>query len=159
MDLQQNKMEKNQLKLKSLNIVLWSLQILLAATFFWSGFVKLFTPAEELSRMWPWTEKNPILVAIAGIADLLAGIGLTLPRLLRIWPAGTLYACYGIILLMAAAIIFHVSRGEIAQLGINFVVILITIAMILLWKYLRKSSHTFLGDKAGSDGSMHPNSK
>jgi len=151
MDLQQNKMEKNELKLKTLNIVLWSLQILLAATFVWSGFVKLFTPAEELSRMWPWTEGNTLLVMIAGIADMLAGIGLTLPRLLRIWPAVTLYACYGIILLMAAAIIFHASRGEIAQLWINFVVILMTIAVILVWKYLKKGSHTFLGDKTGSD--------
>ena len=151
MDLQQNKMEKNELKLKTLNIVLWSLQILLAATFFWSGFVKLFTPAEELSRMWPWTAGNTLLVMIAGIADMLAGIGLTLPRLLRIWPAVTLYACYGIILLMAAAIIFHVSRDETAQLWINFVVILMTIAVILLWKYLKKGSHTFLVDKTGSD--------
>lgn len=143
MDLQQNKIEENQVKLKVLNVLLWSLQIILAAMFLWSGYVKLLTPAEELSRMWPWTAENALLVAIAGVADILAGIGLTLPRLLRIRPVLTLYACYGIILLMVAAIIFHVSRGEVSQLGINFAVIAMAGVTILLWKYLDKRRSDF----------------
>lgn len=135
MDLQQNKMEKNQLKVRSLNTLLWSLQALLAATFLWAGYVKLFTPAEQLSKMWPWTADNPMLVVIAGIADTVAGIGIILPRLLRLWPALTIYTCYGIILLMISAIIFHISRGETSQLGINFVVMLVAAGVLFLWKH------------------------
>ena len=143
MDLQQSKMEKNQVKLKTINIVLWSLQITLAATFCWGGFVKLFTPAEELSRMWPWTEGNDLLVTTAGIADTLAGIGIILPRLLRIWPAITPYVGYGIIFLMGAAIIFHVSRGEVSNLGINIAVIFLAVVTVLLWKFLKKEHADF----------------
>ena len=138
MDLQQNKMEKNQVKFRLLNVLLWSFQIILAAMFLWAGYVKLFTPPEELAKMWPWTGENPLLVTIAGVADLLAGVGMTLPRLLRIRPALTLYACYGIILLMVTAIVFHVSRGEVSQLGINFVVMLMAGVVIGVWKFLGK---------------------
>ena len=132
-------MEKNQVKLKIANTLLWSLQVLLAVTFLWAGYVKLFTPADELGKMWPWTADHPLLVKIAGLVDVLAGVGLTLPRLLRIRPILTLYASYGIILLMISAVIFHVSRGEVSQLGINFAVAFLALIMIFLWKYLRKS--------------------
>ncbi|MCF0063759.1 DoxX family protein [Dyadobacter chenwenxiniae] len=131
-------MEKKQIKFRRINTLLWSLQIILAATFLSGGFIKLFTPADQLSRMWPWTTGNPLLVTIAGLADTLAGIGILLPRILRIWPVLTLYTSYGIILLMVVAIIFHVSRGEVSQLGINFAVTLITVMVIFLWKYSRK---------------------
>ncbi|MCE7067195.1 DoxX family protein [Dyadobacter sp. CY326] len=136
-------MDKKQVKLRTLNTLLWSLQILLTATFLWAGFIKLFTPAEQLSRMWPWTGEYPLLVSIAGLADTLAGIGMTIPRILRIRPAVTLYACYGIILLMVIAIIFHVSRGEVSQLGINFAITLTAIVVILIWNYLKKRHSGF----------------
>ncbi|MCF2489234.1 DoxX family protein [Dyadobacter sp. CY347] len=133
-------MEKQEVKFKVFNALLWSLQVLLALTLLWGGYIKLFMPAEQLSEMWPWTAGNHVLVTIAGVADTLAGIGIIIPRLLRIWPVLTLYACYGIVLLMVAAIIFHVSRGEGSQLGINFAVIFMTLSVIVLWKYLGKSN-------------------
>ncbi|SKC09274.1 DoxX family protein [Dyadobacter psychrophilus] len=131
-------MEKKLVKFNAVNTTLWLLQALLALTFLWGAYVKLFMPTEELARMWPWTAENAVLVKIAGVADTLAGTGIIIPRLLRIRPVLTLYACYGIISLMLAAIIFHVSRGEVSQLGINVAVTIMAAVAIILWKYLMK---------------------
>ena len=144
-------MEKKQVKFNFLNTMLWLLQVVLAITFLWGAYVKLFMPAEELARMWPWTAGNATLVKIAGVADTLAGIGIIIPRIFRIWPVLTIYACYGIILLMVAAIIFHVSRGEVSQLGINVAVIIMAVASIILWKYLDLFNVTDEGE-SGKNG-------
>lgn len=109
-----------------LNISLWIVQILLSLTFIYAGFMKLFLPAE---LPWPWISENPELVWISGIVDLLAGLGLTLPSLLRIRPILTVYAAFGTIALMISAILFHVLRGEGDQIGFN-VFILFSAAFI-----------------------------
>jgi len=125
-------MEKLQVKFRLFNTLLWSMQTLLAVTFLWAGYVKFFTPAEQLAFMWPWTTGKPVLVIVAAIADMLAGIGILAPRLLGLWPVLTLYACYGIMLLMFAAIVFHVSRGEVSNLWINFAIILMAVLIIFI---------------------------
>jgi uncharacterized membrane protein YphA (DoxX/SURF4 family) len=107
-----------------LNVVLWITQILLAVTFIWAGTMKIFRP-DELP--WPWTKENPNLVMITGVLDLLAGFGLVLPAMLRIQPKLTIYAAYGIILLMVAASIFHIARGEGTQIGFNVFVLVCTV--------------------------------
>ncbi|MDR7128696.1 putative membrane protein [Algoriphagus sp. 4150] len=113
---------------KAMNISLWAVQILLSITFIWAGFMKLFVP-DDLP--WLWTKENPELVWISGIVDLLAGLGLTLPTLLRIRPILTAYAAFGTIALMFSAILFHVLRGEGNQIGFN-VFILIS-AVFIAW--------------------------
>ena len=104
-----------------MNIALWIVQILLSVTFIWAGATKLLDPAQ---LPWPWISENPGLVKLTAVFDLLAGIGLVLPALLRIQPKLTIYAAYGAIALMTAAIIFHVSRGEGSQTGFNIFVVL-----------------------------------
>jgi uncharacterized membrane protein YphA (DoxX/SURF4 family) len=101
---------------KTMNIILWITQGLLSITFVWAGFMKLFQP-EELP--FPWVKDNPNLVLITGIIDLLAGIGIVFPILLRIKPKLTIFAAYGIVVLMIAASIFHISRGEAKDIGFN----------------------------------------
>lgn len=120
-----------------MNITLWTAQVFLAATFFWAAYMKLAQPAERLATMWPWTKNNEMLVSISGIADLLAAIGLILPGILRTLPQLTIYACIGILALMAAAIIFHVNRGEVSQIGINVFVAVLTVFVV--WGRLRKA--------------------
>ncbi|MBO9701025.1 MAG: DoxX family protein [Sporocytophaga sp.] len=102
-----------------LNITLWIAQILLSVGFIWAGAMKLFKPAEQLAAMWPWTAEHADLVNLTGVIDILAGLGLVLPTLLRIVPRLTVYASLATIALMIAAIIFHISRGEGAQIGVN----------------------------------------
>lgn len=119
-----------------MNIILWTAQVILAATFFWAAYMKLVQPAEQLATMWPWTKNNEMLVTISGIADLLAAIGLILPGILRTLPKLTIYACFGILTLMTAAIIFHVSRGEASQIGINIFVAGLTVFVV--WGRMRR---------------------
>jgi uncharacterized membrane protein YphA (DoxX/SURF4 family) len=121
-------MASEQNKAKVLNIVLWISQILLAVTLIWAGVMKLFKSGD---LPWDWVKENPNLVTITGILDLLAGIGLVFPILLRIKPKLTVYAAYGIIALMLCAFIFHISRGEKSQLGFNIFVTLI--ASFIAW--------------------------
>jgi hypothetical protein len=78
--------------------------------------MKLFKAA---SLPWLWVKEYPNLVRATGILDLLAGIGIILPALLQIRTQLTLYASYGIMVLMICAIMFHTSRGEVSKIGIN----------------------------------------
>tara|TARA_R110002020_G_scaffold6228_1_gene26045 strand:- start:189 stop:584 length:396 start_codon:yes stop_codon:yes gene_type:complete len=111
-----------------LNISLWAVQILLILTFIYAGFMKLFFPAD---LPWLWIKENPELVWISGIVDVLAGLGLTLPSLLRIRPMLTVYAAFGTIALMLSAILFHVLRGEGDQIGFN--VFMLIAAGFIAW--------------------------
>ncbi|MFD2037507.1 DoxX family protein [Belliella marina] len=113
---------------KTLNIILWIAQGLLALTFLWAGFMKIFQP-EELP--FPWIKDNLGLVLATGLVDLLAGVGIVFPALLRIQPKLTIYAAYGILTLMIAASIFHVSRGEASDIGFNIIMALL--AVLVAW--------------------------
>lgn len=113
---------------KVLNITIWVAQGLLSLTFIWAGFMKVFQP-EALP--FPWVKDNSNLVLITGIVDILAGIGIILPSLLRIRPYLTVFAAYGTIVLMIAAIVFHVSRGEVKDIGFN--VFIVFLAAFVAW--------------------------
>ncbi|MFD2521797.1 DoxX family protein [Emticicia soli] len=115
-------MTKHQTLSKPLNIATWICQILLSLTLLWAAGMKLFQPIDQLAQQWPWTADNPILTRVAGIIDLLGGLGLVLPMALRIKPMLTLYAAYGTIALMVAASVFHISRGEASLIGFNIFV-------------------------------------
>ncbi|UTA66590.1 DoxX family protein [Emticicia sp. 21SJ11W-3] len=121
----------NQNTSKIRNITAWLCQILLSAGFLWAAYMKLFQPIDQLARMWPWTGDNPTLTRVAGLVDLLGGLGIILPTALRIKPVLTLYAAYGTILLMLAASAFHISRGEASQIGFN--IFFAALAVFVAW--------------------------
>lgn len=117
---------------KIVNILLWAAQLLLAASLLFGGSMKLFQPIEKLATMWPWAgEVSPALVKFTAIVDLLGALGVILPMLLRIRPQLTAFAAMGIVLLMICASIFHIARGETAQIGFN--VFLALIAAFVAW--------------------------
>lgn len=123
---------------KAWNISLWILQALLAATLIWAAMMKLGKSPRELAAMWPWAgEVSPALVKLTGIVDLLGGLGLILPALLRIKPVLTPIAALGIVALMICASVFHIARGEASQIGFNVVVA--GIAGFIAWGRLRKA--------------------
>ena len=126
---------------KALNISLWVAQVLLAGMFIMSGFMKVSQPIEQLSQMLPWTKHVPeALVRFIGISEVLGGIGLILPALLRIKPQLTIWAALGLALIMIFAAIFHIVRGEFSAIGMN--VILILIAVFIAWGRSKKAPIT-----------------
>ena len=113
------------------NIILWIAQVLLCLSFIWSAWMKLFVPADQLAAMWPWTGDNPGLTKLTGVVDLLIGLGLVLPMLLRILPVLTLFAAYATIALMLIASAFHIVRGEASNIGVN--VVFLVVAVVIAW--------------------------
>lgn len=129
-------MTSEQKTSNAMNIIVWIAQIILAVSLIWASIMKLFLPADKLAEMWVWTAGNANLVKLTGVLDLLAGIGLVLPSLLRIQPKLTIYAAYGTIVLMIAASIFHISRGEASQIGVN--IFFAVFAVFIVWGRLKK---------------------
>ncbi|MDQ0107363.1 putative membrane protein YphA (DoxX/SURF4 family) [Chitinophaga terrae (ex Kim and Jung 2007)] len=114
------------------NIFLWVLQGLLAVLFLSAGAMKLFQPVAQQAAMYPWTGEVPrLLLTIMGLVDLLGGIGIILPAILKIKPWLTVWAAAGIVLLMLSAIVFHISRHEAQVTGFNIAVALL--AGIVAW--------------------------
>jgi uncharacterized membrane protein YphA (DoxX/SURF4 family) len=114
-----------------MNIVLWILQVLLAAAFLAHGLLFLFPPpaiAALMNASLPrWFQ------LFLGIAEILAAVGLILPGLTRILPWLVTWAAGGIIIVMVSATIYHVVRGEISSAAIT----LLLLAMAAFVAYMR----------------------
>lgn len=128
---------ENQKTARTMNRILWVAQGLLALTLMWAGFMKIAQP-EELP--FPWLKDNTQLVVITGVIDILGGVGIVLPALLRIQPKLTIFAAYGIIALMISASIFHVSRGEAKDIGFN-IFMLLTAAFVAWGRQKKAPAH------------------
>ena len=105
-----------------MNIVLWILQVLLALAFLAHGIMFLVPPpdiAVLMNEMLPrWFQ------LFLGVAEVLAGVGLTLPGLTRIQPWLVPAAAAGVMVVMVAATILHLVRSEFGSAGITFLLLL-----------------------------------
>lgn len=114
-----------------MNLVLWILQVLLAAAFFAHGWMMLAPPPEIAAQM------NAMLPRwfslFIGVSEVLAAIGLTLPGLTRIHPWLVTWAAVGIMIVMVSATVLHVARNEIPQALIT----LLLLAMATFVAYAR----------------------
>ncbi len=123
---------------KTLNISLWVAQVVLAAMFLMTGLMKTTQPLEELGKSMQWVnDVSQGLVRFVGVSELLGGIGLLLPALLRIKPMLTPLAALGLFTIMVFAFIYHITKGEYEMLGIN--VILGAIAFFIAWGRYKKA--------------------
>ncbi|HYC49971.1 MAG TPA: DoxX family protein [Gemmatimonadaceae bacterium] len=117
---------------RALSITLWVVQVLLAAMFLMSGFMKLSQPIAALSGQMPWVMSVPeALVRFIGAAELAGALGLILPSLTRIRPRLTVLAAIGLITVMILASAFHLSRGEGSVVPMNLV--LAALAAFVAW--------------------------
>lgn len=121
----------------ALNISLWIVQAILALSLIWAATMKLIQPVEQLANRWPWVAQVPNeLVKFTGVIDLLGALGLILPGLVHIQPKLTYLAAGCIVILMLVASIFHISRGEGSQIGVNIVFALL--ALFVVWGRYKK---------------------
>lgn len=114
-----------------MNIALWIVQVLLALAFLAHGWLFLAPPPDIAAQM------NAVLPRwfqlFLGVAELLAGVGLTLPGLTRILPGLVVWAAVGVMIVSASATVFHLYRGEIS----SSVVTLVLLAMATFVAYMR----------------------
>jgi DoxX-like family len=120
-----------------LNAALWIAQGLLALTLVGGAVWKVITPVEQLAAQMPWMgQVSPGFLYTTALFDALGGLGVLLPSLTRIKPGLTVLAAIGCVALMAAAIVFHISRGEATDTPFNFVVA--AMALFVAWGRYRK---------------------
>jgi len=104
-----------------MNILLWVLQVLLAAAFVAHGLLLLMPPPEIAVQLaaslpgWFWL--------FLGVAEVLAAVGLTLPGMTRILPWLVSWAASGVMIVMVCATVYHVLRGEISSAAITLVLL------------------------------------
>jgi hypothetical protein len=115
-----------------INVVLWVLQVLLALAFLAHGWLLLAPPADLIEKM------NEIMSTefrvFLGIAEVLAAVGLTLPGLTRMLPTLVPVAAAGIMIVMVAATILHMQRGEIGS-AITTLVLLATATFVAYMRW------------------------
>jgi len=83
-----------------MNIVLWIIQVLLALLFLFSGVMKLITPIEAMTQQ---IYLPGLFLRFIGVCEVLGGLGLILPALLRIRPALTPLAAALLVIIMIGA--------------------------------------------------------
>ncbi len=102
-----------------------------------AGIMKATQPAEALMEVIPWANATPIaLVRFIGVSELLGGLGLLLPSLLRLKPRLSVWPAIGLMTVMLLAAVFHVSRAEYSDIGMN--VVLMSIAAFIAWGRSKK---------------------
>lgn len=114
-----------------MNIVLWVVQVLLAVAFLAHGWLFLSPPPEiavQMNASLPrWFQ------LFLGVAEVLAGVGLTLPGLTRILPWLVTWAAVGIMIVTLSATVLHLVRGEMSSAAIT----LVLLAMATFVAYMR----------------------
>jgi len=114
-----------------MNIALWIVQVLLALAFLAYGW--LFpSPPPEIAVLMNASMPRSFQVFL-GVAEVAAGVGLTLPGLTRILPGLVAWAALGVMIVTASATVFHLVRGEIG----SAVTTLVLLAMATFVAYMR----------------------
>ncbi len=90
-----------------MNIVLWIIQVLLALLFLFAGGTKLVLPIDVMKSMGsPNQVLLPgLLIRFLGVCEVLGGLGLILPGLLRIRRGLTPLAAAGLLIIMIGAVV------------------------------------------------------
>jgi putative oxidoreductase len=103
------------------NVALWVLQVLTALAFGGHGVLLLRDPKRTAERV-PWVGTLPgPLVRALGMLEILGAIGVVIPALTGVLPSLTVAAAGGLVAMMLLAILFHVTRREWPNVGLNIV--------------------------------------
>jgi hypothetical protein len=93
-----------------MNVVLWIIQVLLALLFLFAGGVKLVLPIEEMTKQ---MAMPGLFLRFLGVVEVLGGLGLILPGLLRIKTWLTPLAAAGLIIIMIGATVISLRIGPV----------------------------------------------
>jgi uncharacterized membrane protein YphA (DoxX/SURF4 family) len=87
---------------------LWTIQVLLALVFILSGGTKLVQPVEEMAKQ---VQLPGLFIRFIGVCEVLGGLGLILPGLLRIKTWLTPLAASCLVVIMAGAVVVVLRMG------------------------------------------------
>ena len=104
-----------------MNIALWVLQVLTALAFGGHGLLMISGPRRMAERV-PWVSSLPSpVVRLLGLLEILGAIGVVIPAATGVLPSLTVAAAGALVAMMLLAMLFHVTRREWPNIGLNFV--------------------------------------
>ncbi|MCH8299972.1 MAG: DoxX family protein [Candidatus Marinimicrobia bacterium] len=96
-----------------MKIALWIAHILLIFMFGMTGYMKAFTPIEELASRMDWVTSVPVwIVRLAAVSELSAVLALIAIPLIKRYTFLVPLAAAGLTLIMVGSLFVHVPRGE-----------------------------------------------
>jgi DoxX-like family len=107
-----------------MNIVLWIVQVLLAALFGFAGSMKWIMSVEAMNAQSP-IQLPGLLLHFIGTCEVLGALGLILPGLLRIRTGLTPLAAAGLTIIVIGATVITIMGGQIPGAALPFVAALL----------------------------------
>lgn len=104
---------------RKLHYGLWIIQVVLALIFLFAGSMKLIVPIEQMKGP---VQLPGLFLRFIGVCEVLGGIGLVLPGLLRIRPGLTPLAAAGLVIIMIGATVTTIMGGQAAIAILPFAV-------------------------------------
>lgn len=104
--------------------ILWTIQIVLALLFLFAGASKFSMPVEQMTKDMPAAIASGAFIHFVGVCEVLGGLGLVLPGLLKIKTGLTPLAACGLALLMVGATVVS------AQIGVGMAVFPLVIGLL-----------------------------
>jgi uncharacterized membrane protein YphA (DoxX/SURF4 family) len=101
---------------------LWIVQGLLALLFLFAGVMKFVMTVEEMTQQ---VQMPGAFLRFIGVCEILGGLGLILPSLLRIRPGLTPLAAACLVVIMIGATVISLMLGGVATAVAPFVVLLL----------------------------------
>ncbi|MGH9932365.1 MAG: DoxX family protein [Pyrinomonadaceae bacterium] len=114
-----------------MNITLWIVQVLLAALFVFAGVMKFVMPVDEMVGQ---TGLPGPFFWFIGAVEILGGLGLVLPGLLRIRTGLTPLAAAGLFIIMIGATVLSFKGGAAAALIPFVAALLLAFVAYLRWR-------------------------
>jgi uncharacterized membrane protein YoaK (UPF0700 family) len=116
-----------------MNTTLWVVQGMLAAVFFAAGTMMITqSHAQMIEKHGWWVEHTPVaLVKLLGALEVLAAIGLIVPRTAGILPVLTPLAACGVVIVMIGGSIIHGRENEYPEAVLT--VVLGAAAVFVAW--------------------------
>jgi uncharacterized membrane protein YphA (DoxX/SURF4 family) len=103
---------------------LWIVQGLLALLFLFAGVMKFKMSVEEMTQQ---IQLPGLFLRFIGVCEILGGLGLILPSLLRIRPRLTPLAAACLTIIMIGATVISLMIGGVAMAVAPFVVVLLLV--------------------------------
>jgi uncharacterized membrane protein YphA (DoxX/SURF4 family) len=113
-----------------MSIALWICQVVLAIMFGFAGFMKAFRYEQAREKLAWVKDYSKGFVTFVGVSEMLGALGLILPALTGILVWLTPLAAFGLAIVMLLAMILHMKRGENQAIGINLVLLLLSLFIV-----------------------------
>lgn len=126
--------------------LLWTLQTVLALLFLFAGGMKLIIPPDVLMSMGPPNQVRlpGLFLQFIGVAEVLGGLGLILPGVLRIRPILTPLAAAGLVIIMIGATLIVFAAHDVAGAAVPLVTgVLAALVAYTRWRIVPLRDRSF----------------